>query len=52
MKISNLVNEVCSRKGITNIKQIKMPIVVPAVNIYNEDIYIFTNVISEKKAII
>lgn len=42
-KISKLVNEVCGKKGITNINQIKMPLLIPAVNIYNEEVYVFSN---------
>ncbi len=43
-KIKKLVNEVCNEKGIYNINQIKVPLLIPAVNILNEKLYIFSNV--------
>lgn len=49
-KIKKLVNEVCGQKGISNIKQIKMPLVVPAVNIKTEELYVFSNNIIENKS--
>lgn len=42
-KIKKLINEVCGKKGINNISQIKMPLLIPAVNIYNEEVYVFSN---------
>lgn len=42
-KISKLINEICAKKGISNINQVKMPLIIPAVNIYNEEIYVFSN---------
>ena len=42
-KISKLINEVCSKKGIYNINQIKMPLIIPAVNIETEELYVFSN---------
>lgn len=42
-KIKRIINEVCSKKGIENINQIKMPIVIPAVNIKKEELYVFSN---------
>ncbi len=47
--ISKLVKNICSKKNIHNIKQIRMPIIIPAVNIYDEKLYIFTNCIKEKE---
>lgn len=47
--ISKLVKEICKQKNIYNIKQIRMPIIIPAVNIYDEKLYIFTNCIKEKE---
>lgn len=49
-KIKKLVTEVCGKKGINNIKQIKMPLVVPAVNIKTEELYVFSNNIIENKS--
>lgn len=40
-KIYKLINKFAKQKGIYNINQIKMPLIIPAVNIYNEDLYIF-----------
>lgn len=48
-KIYKLVNEVCKRKGINNINQIKMPLLIPAVNIHNEEVYVFSNNIKGNK---
>lgn len=49
-KIKKLVDEVCSKKGISNIKQIKMPLVIPAVNIKTEELYVFSNNIIENRS--
>lgn len=48
-KIYKLVNEICGKKKINNIKQIKMPLLIPAVNIYDEGIIIFSNNINGNK---
>lgn len=48
-KISKLINEVCGKKGIQNIKQIRKPLLIPAVNIYNEELYVFSNNICKNK---
>lgn len=47
--IKKLINEVCNKKGIRNIKQIKMPLLIPAVNISNEKLYVFSNNILKNK---
>ena len=47
--IKKLINEVCNKKGIQNIKQIKMPLLIPAVNISNEKLYVFSNNILKNK---
>lgn len=44
IKIKNLINEMCGKKGINNIKQINMPIIIPAVNIKNEELCVFSNI--------
>lgn len=49
-KIKKLVTKVCSQKGITNINQIKMPLVIPAVNLKTEELYVFTNNILEHRS--
>mgnify|MGYP003306399913 CR=1 FL=1 len=46
--IKKLINQVCEEKGIKNIKQIKMPLLIPSVNINNEEVYIFSNNIIQK----
>lgn len=43
-KIKKLINEVCSKKGIYNINQIKTPLLIPAVNILDGKLYIFSNI--------
>lgn len=48
-KIYKLVNEVCKKKGISNINQIKMPLLIPAVNIHNEEVYVFSNNVKGNK---
>ena len=42
-KIKKIVNEVCNKKGIYNINQIEMPLIIPAVNVANEELYVFSN---------
>ena len=42
-KIYKLVNEICKKKNIKNIKEVNKPLIIPAVNILNENLYIFTN---------
>ena len=48
-RIKKLVNEMCLKKGIKNINQIKMPLLIPAVNIYDEKVYVFSNNILGRK---
>ncbi len=43
MKIRKIVNEVCNEKGVYNINQIKMPLIIPAVNIVTKELYVFSN---------
>lgn len=40
-KIYKLMKKFCSEKGISNINQIKKPLLIPAVNICTEDLYVF-----------
>lgn len=47
-ELENAFNEVAKRKGIKNISDIKMPIVIPSVDVHNSKEYIFTNNIPEK----
>ena len=39
--IENLINEKCYKKNIKNINQIKIPLIIPAVEIYSGNIYYF-----------
>ena len=39
--IEKLINEKCYKKNITNINEIKMPLIIPAVEIYSGNIYYF-----------
>lgn len=48
-KIKKLVTKVCMQKGITNINQVKMPLVIPAVNLRTEELYVFSNNILENR---
>ena len=48
IKIKKLVREVCMQKGIKNIKQIKMPILIPAVDIYTDELCVFSNNINKE----
>lgn len=47
--IKKLINDFCKKKNITNIKQIRMPLLIPAVNIYNEKVYVFSNNVLKRK---
>lgn len=49
LTIKKLINEVCAKKGIRNINQVKMPLLIPAVNISNEELYVFSNNIVRNK---
>lgn len=48
-KIRKLINETCSQKGVTNIKHIKKPLLIPAVNICNEELCVFSNNIKQAR---
>lgn len=48
IKIKKLVKEVCMQKEIKNIKQIKMPILIPAVDIYTDELCVFSNNINKE----
>lgn len=43
-KIEKIINEACYKKTINNIKQIKMPLIIPSVDLYNGELYIFTSI--------
>lgn len=46
-EIEKAFNEVAKRKGIKKVSDIKMPIVIPAVDVQDSNEYIFTNCIPE-----
>lgn len=48
--IEKLINKKCLEKNIKNINQIKMPLIIPAVDIYSGNIYYFTSQ-SKRKSI-
>ena len=41
--IENIINEACQAKNIQNINQIKMPIIIPSVDLHTGALYIFTS---------
>lgn len=49
-QINKLMTKLCLEKNIKNIKQIKMPLLIPAVNIYNEELIVFSNNILTNKS--
>ena len=49
--IYKLVKKFSTAKGISNINQIKIPLLIPTVNIYNEDLYVFYSKKNEIKEI-
>lgn len=48
-EIEKAFNEIALRKGIKKISDIKMPIIIPAVDVQNSKEYIFTNNIPKKE---
>lgn len=49
-RIEDLFNQIAENKGIRLVKDIKMPIVIPAVDISNTNKYIFTNNVPKKNS--
>lgn len=43
-KLQGLIKDLCNKKGIYNIKQIKMPLIIPSVDLHNGKVYIFSSV--------
>lgn len=41
--IENLITEMCAKKGIENINQIKMPLLIPSVDLKTGTVYCFTS---------
>lgn len=41
--IKKLINKYCNAKGIYSIKDIRRPLLIPAVNLCTEELYVFTN---------
>lgn len=42
-KIEKIITELCNKKQITNINQIKLPLIIPSVDLHNGKTYIFTS---------
>lgn len=42
-KIESLMKKFCGEKGISNIKEIKMPLIIPSVSLHNGKKYIFSS---------
>ena len=42
-QIEKLINKVCIKKNIENIQDIKMPLIIPSVDMYNGKLYCFTS---------
>ena len=42
-KLLKMVNKMCKEKGISNISEIKIPILMPSVDLKNGQVYVFTN---------
>ena len=42
-KIEELIRKLCNAKNITNINQVKMPLLMPSVDLHNGKVYIFTS---------
>jgi NTE family protein len=42
-KIRKIINEICEKKHITNINQIKKNLIIPAVDLYNGELYVFSS---------
>lgn len=41
--IEKIINKACNEKNIENINQIKMPLIIPSVDLYNGKVYIFSS---------
>ena len=42
-KIEKIINELCNKKKISNINQIRLPLIIPSVDLHNGKTYIFTS---------
>ncbi len=49
-KIEKIVRELCAKKGITNINQIKFPLIIPSVELHNGKTYIFSSYSEVRKS--
>lgn len=43
LKIEKLMKKLCANKGISSMNQMKMPIIIPSVNLHDGKVYIFTS---------
>lgn len=48
-KLYKIVQEQASKKGISRMKDIKMPLIIPSVNLYNGAIYLFSSLENNRK---
>lgn len=48
-KLYKIVQEQANKKGISRIRDIKMPLIIPSVNLYNGEIYLFTSLENNRK---
>ena len=48
-KLYKIVQEQAAKKEIKQIKDIKMPLIIPSVNLYNGEIYLFTSLENNRK---
>lgn len=42
-RIEEIINMACNEKGIENINQIKMPLLIPSVNLHDGSLYVFSS---------
>lgn len=42
-KLEKLMRKLCRAKGVDNIKQIRMPLIIPSVDLHNGKVYIFSS---------
>lgn len=42
-KLEKLMRKLCMAKGVDNIKQIRMPLIIPSVDLHNGRVYIFSS---------
>lgn len=43
-ELENIIKNACMKKGVTNINEIKIPLIIPSVDLYNGTVYCFSSV--------